>query len=114
MGGDDGFAYAALGGAGARFVRPAGIGDGVDLLRRRAAGDLDIVVTVKADREGTKSIIGKFTRLNDPEGLERTYRNYTSVLLDAPYADPAGSKTLLDDMAPKNPKAAAAAQRIIK
>jgi hypothetical protein len=40
--------------------------------------------------------------------LERTYRNYTSVLLDVPYADPAGIKTLLDDMAPKNPKAASA------
>jgi hypothetical protein len=28
--------------------------------------------------------------------------------MDVPYADPAGIKTLLDDMAPKNPKAAAA------
>jgi len=63
---------------------------------------------VKADKEGTKTIIGKYTKLTDPEGLERTYKNYTSVLLDVPYPDPAGMKTLLDDMAPKNPKAAAA------
>jgi NitT/TauT family transport system substrate-binding protein len=63
---------------------------------------------IKADKESTKAIIGKYTRLSDPEGLERTYRNYTSVLLDVPYPDPAGIKTLLDDMAPKNPKAAAA------
>ena len=63
---------------------------------------------VKADKEGTKTIIGKYTRLSDPEGLERTYRNYTSVLLDAPYPDPAGIKTLLDDMAPKTPKAGTA------
>jgi hypothetical protein len=28
--------------------------------------------------------------------------------MDVPYPDPAGIKTLLDDMAPKNPKAAAA------
>ncbi|HEX9455434.1 MAG TPA: ABC transporter substrate-binding protein [Candidatus Binatia bacterium] len=63
---------------------------------------------IKADKEGTKAVIGKYTRLTDPEGLERTYKNYTSVLLDVPYADPAGIKTLLDDMAPKNPKAAAA------
>src|SRR5882672_8790932 len=63
---------------------------------------------IKADKESTKAIIGKYTRLTDPEGLERTYRNYTSVLLDVPYPDPAGIKTLLDDMAPKNPKAAAA------
>jgi NitT/TauT family transport system substrate-binding protein len=63
---------------------------------------------IKADKEATKAIIGKYTRLSDAEGLERTYRNYTSVLMDVPYPDPAGIKTLLDDMAPKNPKAAAA------
>ena len=63
---------------------------------------------IKADKEVTKAIIGKYTRLTDPEGLERTYKNYTAVLLDVPYADPAGIKTLLDNMAPKNPKAAAA------
>jgi ABC-type nitrate/sulfonate/bicarbonate transport system substrate-binding protein len=62
----------------------------------------------KNEKEGTKAIIGKYTRLADPEGLERTYRNYTAVLLDVPYPDPAGIKTLLDDMAPRNPKAAAA------
>ena len=34
------------------------------------------------------------------------------MLLDVPYADPAGMKTLLDDMAPRNPKAAAADPKI--
>lgn len=62
----------------------------------------------KNDKEGTKAIIGKYTRLSDPDGLERTYRNYTAVLMDVPYPDPAGIKTLLDDMAPRNAKAAAA------
>ena len=66
---------------------------------------------IKADKETTKAIIGKYTKLTDPDGLERTYKNYTSVLLDVPYADPAGIKTLLDDMAPRNPKAAAADPR---
>jgi NitT/TauT family transport system substrate-binding protein len=75
---------------------------------RFARAMTEALYLVKADKEGTKSIIGKYTRLTDPEGLERTYRNYTAVLLDVPYADPAGIKTLLDDMAPKNPKAAAA------
>ena len=63
---------------------------------------------IKADKEATKAIIGKYTKLTDPEGLERTYRNYTAVLPEIPHPDPAGMKTLLDDMAPKNPKAAAA------
>lgn len=63
---------------------------------------------IKTDKEGTKAIISKYTKLTDPDGLERTYRSYTAVLLEVPYADPAGIKTLLDDMAPKNAKAAAA------
>jgi len=63
---------------------------------------------IKADKDATKTVIGKYTKFTDPEGLERTYKNYTSVLLDVPYADPAGIKTLLDDMAPRNPKAATA------
>jgi len=68
----------------------------------------EAIYFIKADKESTKVIIGKYTKLTDPEGIERTYRNYTSVLLDVPYADPAGIKTLLDDMAAKNSKAAAA------
>jgi NitT/TauT family transport system substrate-binding protein len=63
---------------------------------------------IKADKDATKTVIGKYTKFTDAEGLERTYKNYTSVLLDVPYADPAGIKTLLDDMAPRNAKAAAA------
>src|SRR5207245_2792771 len=59
-----------------------------------------------------KSNIGKYTKLTDPEGLERTYRNYTAVLPDVPYPDPAGMKTLLDDMAPRNAKAAVADPKI--
>ena len=78
------------------------------MVSRFARAMTEALYLVKADKEGTKAIIGKYTRLTDPEGLERTYRNYTSVLLDAPYPDPAGIKTLLDDMAPKVPKAAAA------
>src|SRR5215813_5569773 len=69
---------------------------------------VEAVHYIKMDKEGTKAIIGKYTKLTDPEGLERTYKNYTSVLLDVPYPDPAGIKTLLDDMASKNPKAGAA------
>jgi hypothetical protein len=68
----------------------------------------EAIYYIKTDKEATKAIIGKYTRFSDPEGLERTYKNYTAVLLDVPYADPAGIKTLLDDMSAKNPKAASA------
>ena len=78
------------------------------MVGRFARAVTEAIHYIKSDKEGTKAVIGKYTRLTDPDGLERTYRNYTAVLLETPYADPAGIKTLLDDMAPKNPKAAAA------
>ena len=64
---------------------------------------------MKADKEGTKAIIGKYTKSHRPGGTRSGRTKITlRYLLDVPYADPAGMKTLLDDMAPKNPKAAAA------
>ena len=78
------------------------------MISRFARAITEAIHYIKTNKEGTKAVIGKYTRLADPDGLERTYRNYTAVLLETPYADPAGIKTLLDDMAPKNPKAAAA------
>jgi len=82
------------------------------MVTKFARAIVEAIHYIKTDKEGTKTIIGKYTKLTDPDGLERTYRNYTSVLLDVPYPDPAGIKTLLDDMAPKNQKAAAADPRI--
>lgn len=78
------------------------------VITRFARAITDAIHLIKADKEGTKAVIGRYTRLTDQEGLEHTYRNYTSVLLDVSYADPTGIKTLLDDMAPKNSKAATA------
>jgi NitT/TauT family transport system substrate-binding protein len=78
------------------------------LVTRFVRAITEAIQYAKSEKEGTKAIIAKYTRLADPEGLERTYRNYTAVLLDVPYPEPAGIKTLLDDMAPRNPKAAAA------
>jgi ABC-type nitrate/sulfonate/bicarbonate transport system substrate-binding protein len=92
-------------------VREATIKSKRPMVARFARAITEAIHLIKVDKEGTKAIIGKYTRLTDPEGLERTYRNYTSVLLDVPTPDPAGIKTLLDDMAPKNPKAAAADPR---
>src|SRR4029077_9534581 len=78
------------------------------MVMKFARAIVEAIHYIKIDKEGTKTIIGKYTKLTDPEGLERTYKNYASVLLDVPYPDPPGIKTLLDDMSPKNPKAAAA------
>lgn len=46
--------------------------------------------------------------MNDPEGLERAYKDYSNAFPEVPYPNSEGVKTMLDDLAPKNPKAASA------
>ena len=63
---------------------------------------------IKANKEGTKALIAKNLKTNDPEGLERAYRAYIAAFPEVPYPNPEGVKTLLDDIAPRTPKAATA------
>jgi len=65
----------------------------------------------KTEKEWTKSIIGKYLKVSDPENLERAYKNLYGILPEVPLPTPDGVKTLLDDMAPKNARAAAANPR---
>lgn len=62
----------------------------------------------KTEKEWTQSIIGKYLKVTDPENLERAYNNLYGILPEVPLPTPDGVKTLLDDMAPKNAKAAVA------
>ena len=63
---------------------------------------------IKTDKEGAKAIFSKNLKLTDPEGLERAHRAYSAVFPEAPFPTSDGVKTMLDDLAPRNPKAAAA------
>jgi len=63
---------------------------------------------LKTEKEASKAIFSKNLRITDPESLERAYRAYSGVFPEAPYPTPDGVKTMLDDLAPRNPKAAAA------
>jgi NitT/TauT family transport system substrate-binding protein len=63
---------------------------------------------LKTEKEASKAIFSKNLRITDPESLERAYRAYSAVFPEAPYPTPDGVKTMLDDLAPRNPKAAAA------
>ena len=78
------------------------------MLAKFARAITEAIHYIKTDKEGTKAIISKNVKIADPEGLERTYKTYAAIVPEFPYPDPAGIKTLLDDMAPRNPKAAAA------
>jgi ABC-type nitrate/sulfonate/bicarbonate transport system substrate-binding protein len=63
---------------------------------------------IKTNKEETKALIGKNLKNNDPEGLERAYRAYNGAFPEVPYPNAEGVKTLLDDIAPRTPKAATA------
>lgn len=63
---------------------------------------------IKTNKEDTKALIGKNLKTKDPEGLERAYKAYNAAFPEVPYPHAEGVKTLLDDMAPRDKKAAAA------
>ena len=63
---------------------------------------------IKTNKEETKALIGKNLKSNDPEGLERAYRAYNGAFPEIPSPNAEGVKTLLDDIAPRTPKAATA------
>jgi NitT/TauT family transport system substrate-binding protein len=63
---------------------------------------------IKTNKEETKALIAKNLKTNDPEGLERAYRAYNAAFPEVPHPNAEGVKTLLDDIAPRTPKAAAA------
>jgi len=63
---------------------------------------------IKTNKEETKALIGKNLKIKDPEGLERAYRAYNGAFPEIPYPNPEGVKTLLDDIAPRTPKAVGA------
>lgn len=63
---------------------------------------------IKMNKEETKALIGKNLKTSDSEGLERAYRAYNAAFPEIPYPNAEGVKTLLDDIAPRTPKAATA------
>lgn len=69
---------------------------------------IEAIHIIKTEKDYAKGIIKKNLGINDPEGLERAYRDYSNAFPEVPYPTPDGVKTMLDDLAPKNPKAASA------
>ena len=66
----------------------------------------------KTNKEEAKAIWARNLRISDPEGLERAYQAYTAAYPDNLLPTPEGVKSLLDDLAPRDPKAAAADPRV--
>jgi NitT/TauT family transport system substrate-binding protein len=78
------------------------------IMLRFARAMVEAIHFIKTEKESTKAIFGKNLRMTDPEGLERAYRAYTAVFPDNLMPTPDGVKTMLDDLAIKDPKAAGA------
>jgi ABC-type nitrate/sulfonate/bicarbonate transport system substrate-binding protein len=69
---------------------------------------MDAVHFIKTEKEPTKAIFSKNLRITDPESLERAYRAYNGIFPENLLPTPDGVKTMLDDLAHSNPKAAGA------
>ena len=78
------------------------------LLLKLARAMVEAIHIIKTEKQYAIGLIKKNLGVADPEGLERAYKDYSSVFPEAPYPTPEGVKTMLDDLAPKNPKAATA------
>ena len=63
---------------------------------------------IKTEKEYAKMLFKKNLGVSDPEGLERAYKDYANAFPEFPYPTPDGVKTMLDDLARSNPKAASA------
>jgi NitT/TauT family transport system substrate-binding protein len=69
---------------------------------------VEAIHIIKTEKNYAKALFKKNLGVADPEGLERAYRDYSNAFPETPYPNPEGVKTMLDDLAPRNPKAAAA------
>ena len=81
------------------------------LLLKLTRAMIEAIHIIKTEKEYAKSLFKKNLGVADPEGLERAYRDYSAVFPEAPYPNADGVKTMLDDLAPRNPKAGAADAR---
>lgn len=78
------------------------------LLQKLTRAVTEAIHIIKNEKEYAKGIFKKNLGVADPEGLERAYKDYSAVFPDVPYPSPDGVKTMLDDLAIKNPKAGSA------
>jgi NitT/TauT family transport system substrate-binding protein len=78
------------------------------LLQKLVRAMVEAIHIIKTEKEYAKALFKKNLGIADPEGLERAYKDYSSAFPEVPYPTPEGVKTMLDDLAPRDPRAAAA------
>ena len=78
------------------------------LLLKLVRAMIEAIHIIKTEKDYAIALFKKNLGVGDPAGLERAYQDYSRSFPEVPYPTPDGVKTMLDDLAPKNPKAAAA------
>jgi len=78
------------------------------LLLKLTRAMVEAIHIIKTEKEYAKALFKKNLGVDDPAGLERAYKDYSNVFPEVPYPTADGVKTMLDDLAPRNPKAATA------
>ena len=78
------------------------------LMQKLTRAMIEAIHIIKTEKEYAKGLFKKNLGIGDAEGLERAYIAYSNAFPEVPYPTPDGVKTMLDDLALKNPKAASA------
>jgi len=78
------------------------------LMAKFARALVEAIHIFKTDKEATLKIISKFTRITNPDSLERTHQAFARLLPETPSPSPEGVKTYLDYLATSRPEAAKA------
>ena len=82
------------------------IRDDPDLVRRYMAAQVEAIARMKRDKNFTMGVMGKYLRTSDPELLSETYEIYAQkYLTKVPLPTAEAIKPVLEELAPRNPKA---------
>lgn len=76
------------------------------LMAKFARALVEAIYIFKTDKDATAKIIGKFTRITNPDSLERTHQAFAKLLPETPSPSPEGVKTYIDYLAVTRPEAA--------
>jgi NitT/TauT family transport system substrate-binding protein len=81
------------------------------MLAKVVQANTEAIHFIKTNRNESKAIFSKYLNLKDSEALERAVLAYGKTFPEVPVPSPEGVKTMLDDLASRNPKAQAADPR---
>jgi NitT/TauT family transport system substrate-binding protein len=90
------------------LVRDSTLKSKRQLMAKLVRANIEGIHYIKTEKDGAKALFRKYLGIANPDGLERAYRDFSAIFPEAPYPTPDGVKTMIDEMAGQNPKAASA------